>query len=807
MQARRYRFCDTRRLARLSAVGGYGALFILRLDKSAGNTIDKAVLPAGAVCRVFGRSVRRAAPFVMMDMKKIAMLAMSLLAMSCAGTPSAPVESAAEVQNAQPALALSAHPDNRAGDAFDELWGEKVPDPYRWLEDVSDPEVKAWMKAQDSRAREYLSQLPTRSGYEARLSELLYVPSISTPLVRGKLAFYFERGARDEKSLLYVRDLSEPDSAKRLLLDPNQLSPDGSVSIGDIYPSWDGKLMAYTLKANNADQAVVHVMDVATGKDLPDILESGRYADPQWLADGSGFYYTHFPLDESIPVDERPGMTDVRFHRMGTAEAEDAVIVAPLKDATKFHYPMISKDGNWLIYSIQDGWNGNSLKVMHRASAGAEWLELPVKPSTTYEPMIVDNVLYLMTNDGASRYRIVKIDLGSDKIRANAAVPWPEVAAEYSGRLDVSNWQEIVPEFEDRVIQNYTVIGGKLFVMTLKDVVNQLEVYDTSGKLLKSVALPDKGSIISLSGSDDAEALYFKFTSYRIPANVYRVDAASLEVSVWAEISTPAKIDDVVSEQRFAVSKDGTKVPYFVLRRKDAKLDGTARTMIYGYGGFNVAITPSFNPAAYAWVENGGIYVYSVLRGGSEYGETWHQAGMGMHKQNVFDDYYAVAEDLIANNYTRRESVAAYGGSNGGLLTGAALTQRPDLYGAILCAVPLLDMLRYQKYGSGRTWIGEYGNAEASEAEYRNIRAYSPYANVRDEKYPAVLFLGADSDDRVDPMHARKMTAAIQDHTTNAEAPVLLRIEKNSGHGGADLTSQRIAQFADMFAFLDVVLK
>ncbi len=743
----------------------------------------------------------------MMDMKKIAMLAVSLLAMSCAGAPPAPVESAAEAVKAQPEIALAAHPDNRAGDAYDELWGEKVPDPYRWLEDASDADVQAWMKGQDARARAYLSQLPARGGYEARLSELLYVPSVSTPIVRGKMAFYFERGARDEKSLLYVRDLSQPEGEKRLLLDPNRLSPDGSVSVGDIYPSKDGRLMAYTLKANNADQAVVHVMDVATGKDLPDTIESGRYADPAWLEDGSGFYYTRFPTDASIPVDERPGMTDVRFHRMGTSEAEDQVIVGPLKDATKFHYPMLSTDGNWLIYSIQDGWNGNSLKVMHRASADAAWLELPAKPSTTYEPMIVDDVLYLMTNDGASRYRIVKVDLGSEKLKANAAVPWPEVASEYAGRLDAANWQEIVPEFGDRVIQNFTVIGGRLFVMTLKDVVNQLEVYDLSGKHLKTVELPDKGSIISLSGSGRAEALYFKFTSYRIPANVYRVDAASLDLSVWAEIETPAKIDEVVSEQRFAVSKDGTKVPYFVLRRKDAKLDGTARTMIYGYGGFNVAITPSFNPAVYAWVENGGIYVYSVLRGGSEYGETWHQAGMGMNKQNVFDDYYAVAEDLIANGYTRKESVAAYGGSNGGLLTGAALTQRPDLYGAILCAVPLLDMIRYQKFGSGRTWIGEYGNAEASEAEYRNIRAYSPYANVRDVKYPAVLFLGADSDDRVDPMHARKMTAAIQDHTTDAAAPVLLRIEKNSGHGGADLTSQRIAQFADMYSFLDAVLK
>ena len=372
--------------------------------------------------------------------------------------------------------------------------------------------------------------------------------------------------------------------------------------------------------------------------------------------------------------------------------------------------------------------------------------------------------------------------------------------------LSESRWQTIIPEFEDRVIESYSIVQDKLFVVTQKDVVNLLDVYDLSGNHIKSIEMPDKGSISGVGGLPDATEFYFGFTSYKIPYNIYKLDVNSLEIALWDKVEVPIKTDDFVSEQLFATSKDGTKVPMFVLRHKDTKLDGTAKTIIYGYGGFNVSVLPGFSSSIFPWMEQGGIYVYSVLRGGGEYGESWHQAGKGENKQNVFDDYYAVAEYLIANKYTRPESLAVYGGSNGGLLTGAALTQCPELYGAVVCAVPLLDMIRYHLYGSGRTWISEYGNAENSESEFRTIRAYSPYANVKKTDYPAVLFLGADSDDRVDPMHARKMTAAIQDATTS-DRPVLLRIEKNAGHGGAGLVKQNIEKTSDIFSFLMAELK
>ena len=757
--------------------------------------------------------------------KILLMTVLSVIASSCAKAPETSIEApvsepssieaaadtAAEptqpaVEQAQPveqapaldAYGLFAHPDNRPGDAFDELWGQKVPDPYRWLEDASNADVQTWIKAQDSRARSWLSTLPTRAGFEARLAELLDVAAISTPIVKKNKAFYFERGSKDEKSIVYVRDLGNAQSEPRVLLDPNKLSEDGSISIGDIYPDPNGKLMAYTLKKNNADQATVYIMDVETGQNLEDKIEGGRYADPEWDVnydgDSYGFYYTWFPTDESIPVDERPGKTEIRLHRLGTDANNDPVIVKALDDPTKFHYVSLSEEHQILAYMIQDGWNGNTLRYQNLNKKEPRWIDIPTQKNMTYMPIVVDGIMYLLTNDDSPKFKIVKIDLQT------------KVPKLVLPNLNKDKWKVIVPESEDSVIQDFAIVGNKLFVVTLKDVVNELNVYSLNGRHLKTIALPDKGSIVTMHGLNKDKYLYFKFTSFKLPGSVYRIDAKTLEMTMWKEIETPAQTGDIISEQLFATSKDGTKVPMFVLRHKDTPLDGTAKTMIYGYGGFNVSITPSFNSTIYPWLEKGGIYVYSILRGGGEYGEKWHQDGMGMKKQNVFDDYFAVAEYLIEHKYTRSESLAAYGGSNGGLLMGAAMTQRPDLYGAIVCAVPLLDMIRYQKFGSGRTWIGEYGNAENSEEEFKNIYAYTPYSHVTKRDYPSVLFLGADSDDRVDPMHARKMTAAIQDNTTS-DKPVLLRIEKNSGHGGADMKQATIAKQADIFAYLQAILK
>ena len=717
---------------------------------------------------------------------RVLIMALStILTASCAGQQPS-VEQA--TQN-QAQITLADAPQNNPGSDKDILWGEEVPDPYRWLENADDPNVKSWTAAQDKRARDYLAQMPLRDWFLKRIDEVWRVPMISSPISCKDRIFYAKRGVNDEKWVYYVKDLRDPDAPERVLLDPNKLSDDGSISVSSVSYSRNGEIMAYKLNKNNADMATMHFLNVETGENLPDVIEAARYAAADMTPDLSGFYYTRFPIEDDIPVDARPGMTDIRFHKFGTAESEDKVILGPLNDPTKFQSVSLSYDGRWLLHTIDDGWNGNTLRLRDLSKDGSPWVDFPTKPDRAYSGRVLNNVLYLQTNDGADKYRIIKIDLNGKSLD-----------------LSENRWQNVIPEFSDRVIESFAIVMDKMFVVTLKDVVNYLDVYDLSGNHIKTIEMPGKGVIGTVGGLPDVPVFYFGFSSYSVPKNIYKIDANTLDVSLWKALEVPVKTDDFVSEQLFATSKDGTKVPMFVLRHKDTKLDGTAKTIIYGYGGFNVSIAPSFHSSAFPWLEQGGIYVYSVLRGGGEYGESWHQAGMQANKQNVFDDYYAVAEYLIEHKYTRRESLAVYGGSNGGLLTGAALTQRPDLYGAVVCAVPLLDMIRYQKFGSGRTWISEYGNAENSEKEYRTIRAYSPYANVKKTNYPAVMFMGADSDDRVDPMHARKMAAAVQDSTTS-DQPVLLRIEKNSGHGGADLVKQGVERTADIYSFLHYVLK
>lgn len=716
--------------------------------------------------------------------KHILLLSLFLLLAGCSTAPTSNINTPTTMNE----QTLAPHPDNHRGTDADVLWGTTVPDPYRWLEDATSPEVQNWVQAQDSRARAYLSKLPMRDQFAKRLAELLYVPTISTPTARGEKLFYFAKNANQEKSVFYVRDVNDSEDKAVVLIDPNTLSKDGSISLGDVHISPDGKKFAYKLKKNGADQATLYIRDMETQKDLPDVIENARYADPEWLPDGSGFYYTYFPTDAEIPVDMRPGMTDIRFHKLGTPAEEDAVIIEPLKDPTKFHSVELSEDGQWLVYIIQDGWNGTIMSV--KRTADKDWKSFEAQKNVSYFPIIHQNKVYLHTNEGAAKFKLVRIDL-----------------TDPSATLDRDRWETIIPEEDNAVLEGTRIVRDKIFVTKIRDVVSELSVYDLDGKFLKTLELPEKGSISALKGRPSSDAVYFAFTSYKTPQKIFRVDADTLEMTPWADVKTAANTNDVITEQRFATSKDGTKVPMFILRNKNTPLDGSAKTIVYGYGGFNYAVTPAFNASVYAWIEQGGIYVWSNLRGGSEYGESWHQDGMRLKKQNVFDDYFAVAEYLIENKYTSNKHIAAYGGSNGGLLVGAAMTQRPDLYGAITCAVPLLDMVRYHLFGSGRTWISEYSSVDESEEDFRNILAYSPYAHVKlGTKYPPILFLGADNDDRVDPMHARKMTAAIQDANAG-NTPILLRIEKNAGHGGAGLISSFVEKMADTYAFFFEALK
>jgi prolyl oligopeptidase len=687
----------------------------------------------------------------------------------------------------------------------DVLHGVTVPDPYRWLEDPSAPTTRAWVGAQDARTRATLAGLPQRDALARRFAELFYVDAVSAPYHRGDRYFYTRRHKSQEKAIVYWR--AGDDGPEQVLLDPNQLSADGSVSIGGWYPSEDGLRLAYKLKVNNADESTMYVRDVATGEDSAvDVIPGAKYADAQWLPDGSGFYYTWLPTDSTIPVADRPGFAEVRLHRLGTSPAADVVAFPATGSPRTFIGPSVSRDGRWLIIYIQHGWNTTDVWFKDLAAKAAPTAP-PVDPGAVktlatdawiaanaralgFQPLMVgtealaevdvhDGVFYLMTNDGAPRYRVFAVDPAH-----------PEPAA----------WREVVPEAE-ATLESARVMGGHLLLRYLHAASSLLEVRTLAGALVRRIDLPGIGTVDNVVGNATDDAAWFSFSSFTRPPEIYQTSIASGATTLWAKVELPVDTSPFVVEQVWYPSRDGTPISMFIVHNEGAKRDGNNPTLLYGYGGFNVSLTPSYASSVVIWLEHGGVYAVPNLRGGAEYGEAWHQAGMGANKQNVFDDFVNAAEYLIGEGWTRPERLAIRGGSNGGLLVGAAMTQRPDLFGAVICAVPLLDMVRYHLFGSGKTWIPEYGSAE-DPAQFTTLLRYSPYHNVtRGVSYPALLMAAADSDDRVDPMHARKFTAEVQWASASGR-PVLLRVEQNAGHGGADLVQKTVENYADQWAFL-----
>ncbi|TNF37093.1 MAG: S9 family peptidase [Deltaproteobacteria bacterium] len=687
----------------------------------------------------------------------------------------------------------------------DLLHGVRVEDPYRWLEDPTTPDTRAWVDAQNDRARAALAELTGRDRLARRFAELFYVDAVSAPHHRGDRYFYTRRHKSQEKSIVYWR---EGDGPEHVLIDPNTLSEDGSVSLGGWYPSEDGQKVAYKLKENNADESTMHVRDVASGEDSPvDVIIGAKYADARWLADGSGFFYTWLPTDPAIPVADRPGYAEVRFHRLGTPAASDPVVFPATGSPRTFIGPSVSRDGRWLAVYIQHGWNATDIWFKDLTAPDAASPDAPVDPEAVktlstaewiatnarahgFAPLMVGvealaevdfhaGVFYLMTNDGAPRYRVFAVD------PANVAR---------------DAWREIVPEV-DATLESARVMGGHLVLRYLDAASSKLEVRRLDGAFVRRVPLPGIGTVDGVVGTEDDDAAWFSFSSFTRPPEIYQTSIADGGAALWAKVEMPVDTSGFVVEQVWYPSRDGTPISMFIVSKKGTPRNGDNPTLLYGYGGFNVSLTPSYASSVVIWLEQGGVYAVPNLRGGAEYGEAWHQAGMGASKQNVFDDFIGAAEYLIAEGWTRPERLAIRGGSNGGLLVGAAMTQRPDLFGAVICAVPLLDMVRYHLFGSGKTWIPEYGSAD-DPAEFATLLRYSPYHNVsRGVRYPALLMAAADSDDRVDPMHARKFTAAIQWASASAR-PVLMRVEKNAGHGGADLVQKTVESYADQWAFL-----
>ena len=701
------------------------------------------------------------------------------------------------VQSTMPTLPLT-YPTTRTVDASDIHFGVKVADPYRWLEDGKSPEVQSWLAAQNKLARSYLDALPGRDGLEKRYAQLLRIDTITAPGRAGDRYFYMKRKASQEKAVLYWRDappaikdlpLAAPNlfsSEAHVLIDPNQFIATNNASLGAAAPTLDGKLLAYSLKPNNADEATLYVKDVASGRDLPgEVIEGAKYADPSWLPDGSGFVYTYLPPADPAHPEDRPGLAVVRYHKLGTDPKHDPVIHARTGDATKFISAYVSRDGKWIFFVQQNGWDKNDLYYQPlngqpTADLADNWKPIVVGKDFLYSLTPWQGQGYILTNEDAPHYRLYKVGLDNPRR---------------------SKWREIVPESPTSVLQGVSVVGNHLVLDELENVTSQVEIRDLEGKPIRKLDLPGLGTVAELEGEPDHDELFYGFVNFTEPLKIFQTSVTDPSQKLWDEIKVPVDPTPYTVEQKFFESKDGTKIPMFIVHRKDILLDGSTPFLIYGYGGFGVSETPFFSPGFYPFLEAGGGYALVNLRGGGEFGEKWHQDGMLLKKQNVFDDCIAAAEYLIHEGYTKPERLALRGGSNGGLLAGAVLTQRPDLFRAVVCEAPLLDMIRYPLFGSGKTWIPEYGSPDDPE-QFKALYAYSPYHHVKPgTAYPSVLFCTPQNDDRVAPMHAFKMTAALQ-AATSGPNPILLRLETQSGHGGGDQVKKTIEYGTDIWGFL-----
>ena len=716
-----------------------------------------------------------------------------LVLAGCPGPEIAPVTAppkasadGALVSPVAPPAPRFAYPETRRDDVKDTIHGVVVEDPYRWLEDGKSPEVKAWAKAQDDFTRKELAALPGRDKLAARLKELFYVDSLSAPSHRGNRYFYSRRHATKEKSITYYKE--GKDGAERVLFDPNGWSKDGSSSLGAWSVTRDGKTVAYTVHQNNADDATLYVMDVATGKkSAVDVIEGARYAHPSWTPKGDGFYYVWIPTDPKLKEPDRPGLAEIRYHALGQDPAKDVIVHEATKDSSAFLSVHLSRDGHFLFVNVSHGWSTTDVyykdlrgpaKAPQAGHGKADFHPLAVGLAAQFSAEAHKDQLYVSTNLDAPHWRVFKVD--------------PK-------HPERGSWKEIVAERKDAIIDHASVLGGRLAVGYLKNATSHLEIFELDGKPVREVQLPGVGSVHGVVGEADDDEAYYGFASFTTPTQIHQMSMKTGQTSLYTEVKVPVDTKSYVVDQVFFPSKDGTRVSMFIVHHKDMKRDGSTRALLYGYGGFQISQTPSFIASFYPWLEAGGMFAVVNLRGGGEYGEEWHKDGMRLKKQNVFDDFISAAEHLVKEGYTQPSKLVSMGGSNGGLLVGATEVQRPDLFAAVICGVPLLDMVRYHLSGAGSTWTEEYGSS-ADPEQFKALLAYSPYHHVKaGVKYPATLFLSADSDDRVDPMHARKFAAALQ--AASDGGPVLLRVEHNSGHGGADMVKAEVEKGADRYAF------
>ena len=677
------------------------------------------------------------------------------------------------------------YPDTKKGDTVDDYHGTKVADPYRWLEDDvrESKDVAAWVEAENKVTFGFLEGIPEREAIKKRITDLFNYEKISAPSLHGGRYFFFKNDGLQNQSVMYVQDslTGEP----KLLMDPNTWTKDGTLALAGMAISDDAKLIAYGTAASGSDWNVWKVFDVAAGKTLSDELKWVKFSGASWSKDNKGFYYSRFPEPaagatfQNLNVDMK-----LYYHKVGAPQSEDR-LVYERKDHPKWSIGgSVSEDGKYLIISIGDGTTSNKARIAYQELGD---------PAGKVVDLIDnhDNKFGFLGNDGGVFY-----------FRTDYQAPKYQIVAIDTKNPDKKNWKTVIAQVEEP-LDSVDLVGNRFICSYLKDAKTAVKVYEVDGKFVRDVALPGIGTAAGFNGLRTDTETFYTFSSFATPTSVYRYDPASGESKLIRQAKVKFDPAEYEVKQVFYPSKDGTKVPMFIAHKKGIKLDGTNPTLLYGYGGFNISLTPGFSVSRLQWMEMGGVFALANLRGGGEYGDTWHRAGTKLQKQNVFDDFISAAEYLIAEKYTSNKKIAIQGGSNGGLLVGACMTQRPDLYGACLPAVGVMDMLRFQKFTAGRFWVDDYGSSDNS-SEFEALVKFSPY-HVRlkngPKAYPATLVTTADTDDRVVPGHSFKFAAALQAEQTGP-APVLIRIETKAGHGAGKPTTKVIEEAADQWAFL-----
>lgn len=671
------------------------------------------------------------------------------------------------------------YPDSKPGRTVETLHGVEVPDPYRWLEDLNSDQTADWVKAQSSLTDAYLEAIPGRKALEAHLTKLWNVERFGVPFFEGGRYFFSKNDGLQNQSVLY--STKSLDTAPAILLDPNTLSSDGTVALSSYEVSPDGRYLAYSTSASGSDWVEWRIREISSGKDLPDHLKWSKFSGASWAKNSKGFYYGRFPA----PKDGEEMMAQnihkkIFFHEIGKPQNEDRLVYERPEHPKQGLYAWVTEDGKYLLIQVSQGTDTkNGLFYKDLSQPDSKVIELLPDFDASYDFITnLGSKFIIRTDLDAPKQKVISIDLNTP------------------GR---KQWKTIIPESRE-TLRSVSHVGGLFIANYLKDARTEIRRFKTDGTSLPPVKLPGLGTASGFGGKPDQNETFYYFTSFTSPGAVYRYDIASNTSTLFKAPKTQFDPDDYESRQIFATSKDGTRVPMFIVHKKGLKLDGSNPTLLYAYGGFNISLRPSYSPATIAWMDLGGIYVMANLRGGGEYGEEWHEAGMKLKKQNVFDDFIACAEHLVSKKYTSSKKLSIAGGSNGGLLVGACMVQRPELYGACLPAVGVMDMLRFHKFTIGWAWQAEYGKPD-DPTDFKNLLKYSPYHNLKSANYPATMVITSDHDDRVVPSHSYKFAAALQS-AQNGPAPTLIRIESKAGHGAGTPTSKRIEAIVDKYSFL-----